>query len=140
MAEKFSGVISTVVPDSPHKIFIGGLPNYLNEDQVSGIDAGLRGGLGWFSRDYSLRNSRQTPERLHAGMKEAHKQQSAELDCVSVFFFQGSSVISFFYLQQLRTNCAFFSTLILPKESFFYTCFVEGDNVNEGFVRRIIFI
>ncbi|XP_063223610.1 splicing factor U2AF 50 kDa subunit isoform X6 [Bacillus rossius redtenbacheri] len=26
-------VISTVVPDSPHKIFIGGLPNYLNEDQ-----------------------------------------------------------------------------------------------------------
>uniref|UniRef100_A0A1Q3F0K8 Splicing factor U2AF subunit n=1 Tax=Culex tarsalis TaxID=7177 RepID=A0A1Q3F0K8_CULTA len=32
--EKFSGVISTVVPDSPHKIFIGGLPNYLNEDQV----------------------------------------------------------------------------------------------------------
>ncbi|KAH8265882.1 hypothetical protein KR038_009211, partial [Drosophila bunnanda] len=29
-----SGVISTVVPDSPHKIFIGGLPNYLNDDQV----------------------------------------------------------------------------------------------------------
>lgn len=22
------------MPDSPHKIFIGGLPNYLNEDQV----------------------------------------------------------------------------------------------------------
>uniref|UniRef100_A0A336LME6 CSON005644 protein n=1 Tax=Culicoides sonorensis TaxID=179676 RepID=A0A336LME6_CULSO len=31
------GVISTVVPDSPHKIFIGGLPNYLNEDQVPGL-------------------------------------------------------------------------------------------------------
>lgn len=29
------GVISTIVPDSPHKIFIGGLPNYLNEDQVN---------------------------------------------------------------------------------------------------------
>ena len=28
------GVVSTVVPDSPHKVFIGGLPNYLNEDQV----------------------------------------------------------------------------------------------------------
>ncbi|XP_071947763.1 splicing factor U2AF 50 kDa subunit-like [Antedon mediterranea] len=28
------GVVSTVVPDSQHKIFIGGLPNYLNEDQV----------------------------------------------------------------------------------------------------------
>lgn len=28
------GIISTVVPDSPHKIFIGGLPAYLNEDQV----------------------------------------------------------------------------------------------------------
>jgi hypothetical protein len=26
--------VSTVVPDSPHKVFIGGLPNYLNEDQV----------------------------------------------------------------------------------------------------------
>lgn len=30
-----TGVVSTVVQDSPHKIFIGGLPNYLNEDQVS---------------------------------------------------------------------------------------------------------
>jgi hypothetical protein len=30
-----SGVISTIVPDSPHKIFLGGLPNYLNDDQVS---------------------------------------------------------------------------------------------------------
>lgn len=30
-----TGVISTVVPDSPHKIFIGGLPNYLNDEQVS---------------------------------------------------------------------------------------------------------
>ena len=28
------GVVSTVVPDSPHKGFLGGLPNYLNEDQV----------------------------------------------------------------------------------------------------------
>jgi len=28
------GVISTVVPDSLQKLFIGGLPNYLNEDQV----------------------------------------------------------------------------------------------------------
>ena len=28
------GVISTVVADSQHKIFIGGLPNYLNEEQV----------------------------------------------------------------------------------------------------------
>uniref|UniRef100_V9KVI0 Splicing factor U2AF subunit n=1 Tax=Callorhinchus milii TaxID=7868 RepID=V9KVI0_CALMI len=27
------GVVSTVVPDSPHKLFIGGLPNYLNDDQ-----------------------------------------------------------------------------------------------------------
>lgn len=28
------GVVSTVVSDSPHKLFLGGLPNYLNEDQV----------------------------------------------------------------------------------------------------------
>lgn len=30
-----TGVVSTVVPDSAHKLFIGGLPNYLNDDQVS---------------------------------------------------------------------------------------------------------
>lgn len=30
----FVGVVSTVVPDSAHKLFIGGLPNYLNDDQV----------------------------------------------------------------------------------------------------------
>jgi splicing factor U2AF subunit len=28
------GVVSTVVPDSMQKLFIGGLPNYLNEEQV----------------------------------------------------------------------------------------------------------
>ena len=28
------GVVSTVVPDSINKVFLGGLPNYLNEDQV----------------------------------------------------------------------------------------------------------
>jgi splicing factor U2AF subunit len=31
------GVVSTVVTDSPFKIFIGGLPNYLTDDQVSEI-------------------------------------------------------------------------------------------------------
>ena len=36
------GVVSTVVPDSPHKIFIGGLPNYLNEDQVRVVQLGRR--------------------------------------------------------------------------------------------------
>uniref|UniRef100_A0A8C7BCZ5 Splicing factor U2AF subunit n=1 Tax=Neovison vison TaxID=452646 RepID=A0A8C7BCZ5_NEOVI len=34
------GVVSTVVPDSAHKLFIGGLPNYLNDDQAI---AGLNG-------------------------------------------------------------------------------------------------
>lgn len=28
------GVISTNVPDTPNKIFIGGLPSYLTDDQV----------------------------------------------------------------------------------------------------------
>lgn len=28
------GLVSTVVADSPYKIFIGGLPNYLTDDQV----------------------------------------------------------------------------------------------------------
>ena len=29
------GVVSTVVPDGPYKVFCGGLPTYLNDDQVS---------------------------------------------------------------------------------------------------------
>lgn len=29
-----AGMVSNVVQESPHKIFVGGLPNYLNEDQV----------------------------------------------------------------------------------------------------------
>ncbi|XP_064204103.1 splicing factor U2AF 65 kDa subunit-like isoform X3 [Anguilla rostrata] len=39
------GVVSTVVPDSAHKLFIGGLPNYLNDDQVlkmNGSELGSR--------------------------------------------------------------------------------------------------
>lgn len=34
LSSRCVGVVSTVVPDSPHKLFIGGLPNYLNDDQV----------------------------------------------------------------------------------------------------------
>lgn len=33
-ATHIPGVVSTVVPDTINKIFVGGLPNYLNEDQV----------------------------------------------------------------------------------------------------------
>ena len=29
------GVVSTVVQDTPHKVFVGCLPSYLNEDQAS---------------------------------------------------------------------------------------------------------
>lgn len=29
-----AGAISTLVPDSPHKLFVGGIPNYLSDDQV----------------------------------------------------------------------------------------------------------
>ncbi|XP_037834722.1 splicing factor U2AF 65 kDa subunit [Kryptolebias marmoratus] len=39
------GVVSTVVPDSPHKLFIGGLPNYLNDDQL-GAQTGSRAQIG----------------------------------------------------------------------------------------------
>ena len=38
----FLGVVSTVVADSPHKVFIGGLPNYLNDDQVSVLASARR--------------------------------------------------------------------------------------------------
>jgi splicing factor U2AF subunit len=34
----YLGLVSTVVADSPFKIFIGGLPNYLNDDQVRFLD------------------------------------------------------------------------------------------------------
>lgn len=37
-----SGVINTVVPDSPDKMFLGGLPNYLNENQVSNWNGFVR--------------------------------------------------------------------------------------------------
>jgi len=33
-ATHIPGVVSTVVPDTINKVFVGGLPNYLNEDQV----------------------------------------------------------------------------------------------------------
>jgi len=29
-----AGIVSTIVQDTPHKIFVGCIPNYLNEDQV----------------------------------------------------------------------------------------------------------
>jgi len=29
-----TGIVSTIVQDTPHKIFVGCIPNYLNEDQV----------------------------------------------------------------------------------------------------------
>ena len=38
-------MVSTVVPDSAHKLFIGGLPNYLNDDQVSASSSQLTGYL-----------------------------------------------------------------------------------------------
>ena len=28
------GIVSTIVQDTPHKVFVGCIPNYLNEDQV----------------------------------------------------------------------------------------------------------
>lgn len=48
------GVISTVVPDSPHKIFIGGLPNYLNEDQVSTKRSAPEVGIHVQGRTYNV--------------------------------------------------------------------------------------
>ncbi|EPQ14987.1 Splicing factor U2AF 65 kDa subunit [Myotis brandtii] len=36
-----AGAVPTAVPDSAHKLFIGGLPNYLNDDQVKEL-------LTWF--------------------------------------------------------------------------------------------
>ena len=37
------GVVSTVVPDSLQKVFVGGLPNYLNEEKVKEL-------LTWFGQ------------------------------------------------------------------------------------------
>lgn len=41
-----TGVVSTLVGDTPNKIFIACLPNYLNEDQVGGGFGGF-----WKERD-----------------------------------------------------------------------------------------
>ena len=46
------GVVSTVVPDGPNKVFCGGLPTYLSDDQVSG---GL--GSGLYSWGHECRGS-----------------------------------------------------------------------------------
>ena len=45
----WTGLVSTIVQDTPHKIFVGCIPNYLNEDQV--ITCLL---LHWFHTTYSL--------------------------------------------------------------------------------------
>ena len=37
MPKHVPGVISTVVPDGPHKVFCGGLPTYLSDDQVNDV-------------------------------------------------------------------------------------------------------
>jgi len=31
---RVTGIVSTIVQDTPHKVFVGCIPNYLNEDQV----------------------------------------------------------------------------------------------------------
>lgn len=36
-AAHIPGVVSTVVSDGPYKVFCGGLPTYLTDDQVSYI-------------------------------------------------------------------------------------------------------
>ena len=46
------GVVSTVVPDSLQKVFVGGLPNYLNEEQVNKHTSELLGEqLSWNNRN-----------------------------------------------------------------------------------------
>ena len=37
------GMISTVVSDSPNKLFVAGLPNYLNDEQVKVMQGNLLG-------------------------------------------------------------------------------------------------
>lgn len=91
------GVISTVVPDSPHKIFIGGLPNYLNEDQVSFLV--LNSSL---SRIYSTDTIRNPPtieikvnENTRDGM--ARKSSAESIFGLSqVTFTETSTIIKYF--------------------------------------------
>lgn len=70
--------MSTVVPDGPYKVFIGGLPTYLSEDQVglhphmlpgTGRGSGGRGEEGNWAR--SVReNERERGERMKSGREE----------------------------------------------------------------------
>ncbi len=34
------GVVNTLVEDGPNKVFVGGLPGYLSEEQVGGVEVG----------------------------------------------------------------------------------------------------
>ncbi|XP_054282102.1 splicing factor U2AF 50 kDa subunit-like isoform X1 [Macrosteles quadrilineatus] len=66
-----AGVISTVVPDSPHKIFIGGLPNYLNEDQSAFPLCHSQGIVGNLSANLRLFNNHESSvERRSVKVKE----------------------------------------------------------------------
>jgi hypothetical protein len=48
------GVVSTTVADTPNKIYIGGLPTYLNDEQVMEL---LKVSLRRFSALFSLSNA-----------------------------------------------------------------------------------
>lgn len=53
MPRHIPGVVSTVVNDGPDKIFVGGLPTYLSDDQVSflkTLDCRI-----WFIAGFSVR-------------------------------------------------------------------------------------
>lgn len=60
----FSQLVSTIVPDTPHKLFIGGLPNYLNEEQVSFVivDVSEQCFSDWESKEKNYGNNERPGE------------------------------------------------------------------------------
>lgn len=74
------GVVSTVVPDGPYKVFIGGLPTYLSEDQV-GHTAGQgrgRGGAVGESEEEREWTGKESERELRTGIKESIEREEEE--------------------------------------------------------------
>lgn len=69
------GVVNTLVEDGPNKIFIGGLPTYLNEEQVGGSGrawARVRAHAGYMSAVLKVWTSHRTPCMLIPTKLEWH--------------------------------------------------------------------
>ena len=72
--------MSTVVPDGPYKVFIGGLPTYLSEDQVgihphTPLDRERAVGEGEEKREWE---GKESERELSTGIEESIEERRKE--------------------------------------------------------------